>query len=176
MTRGKTVCLWKLVAGATVALTAYCGAGEAAAADLTSGTWTGGAALGFLANTADGTAAAVNLNVERFFSHSWSLGPLLQLGFTGDLAQLGVSAQVKYWMPLAVKDLKLNVQGGIGFVHTDFHGTDTSFLVPIGAGLDYTLTNRVSATANFLLNFTDIDTGSGKPSHVMPGLTFGLRF
>ena len=175
MTRVKTASLWMLVASLTVALIACCGGGAAEAAAPIAGAWTGGAALGFLGNTPDGTALAVNLNVERFFSRSWSVGPLLQFGFTGDLTQIGVSGQVKYWLDLS-KDLKLTVQGGAGFVHADFHGTDTSFLVPIGAGLDYALSKNVSATATFLLNFTDIDTGFGPPAHVMPGLTFGLRF
>ena len=176
MMREKTVSQWMLVAGLTVALTVYCGRGYAeAAADPAPGAWTGGAALGFVGNTPDNTAFAVNLNVERFINHSFSVGPLLQFGVTGDLTQIGVSGQVKYWMDLS-KGLKLTAQGGLGFVHTDFRGSDTSFLIPIGAGLDYTVSKNVSATATFLLNFTDIDTGFGTRPHVMPGLTFGLRF
>lgn len=175
MTRGQTVSLWLVVAGLSVALTAYCGRGYAEAADPTAGTWTGGGALGFLGNTADGTTFAVNVNAETFINRSFSVGPLLQLGVTGDLTQIGVSGQVKYWMDLS-KGLKLAAQGGLGFMHTDFHGNDTSFLIPIGVGLDYALSNKVSATATFLLNFTDIDTGFGTRAHVMPGLTFGLRF
>jgi hypothetical protein len=31
-------------------------------------------------------------------------------------------------------------------------------------------------TATFLLNFTDLDTGGGTGTNVMPGLTFGVRF
>ena len=175
MTRGQTGSRWMLVAGLTVALTAYCGRGYAEAADPAPGAWTGGAALGFLGNTADRTAFAMNLNVERFINRSFSVGPLLQFGVTGDLTQIGVSGQVKYWLDLS-KALKLTAQGGLGFVHTDFRGSDTSFLVPIGVGFDYALSKNVSATAIFLLNFTDIDTGFGTRPHVMPGLTFGLRF
>jgi hypothetical protein len=61
-------------------------------------------------------------------------------------------------------------------VYTDFRGDDTSFLVPIGVGLDYALSNTVSATATFLLNFTDVDPDFRPRTDVMPGLTFGLRF
>ncbi len=174
----KTVSLWMLVAGLTVALTARGGGGYAEAADPIRGTWTGGGGLGFLGNTADGTAFAVNLNAETFINRSLSVGPLLQLGVTGGLTQIGVSGQVKYWIDLAnlAKGLKLTAQGGLGFVHTDFHGDDTSFLIPIGVGLDYPLSNQVSATATFLLNFTDVHPGLGTPEHVLPGLTLGLRF
>jgi hypothetical protein len=178
MTRAKTVHLKTLAVGLPFALIAYCGGGYTEAADPTAGTWTGGGGLGFLANTADGTAFAMNLNAETFINRSFSVGPLLQLGVTGDLTQIGVSGQVKYWidLPNIAKGLKLTAQGGLGFVYTDFRGDDTSFLVPIGVGLDYALSNTVSATATFLLNFTDVDPDFRPRTDVMPGLTFGLRF
>lgn len=175
MMRRATVSRWTLAAGLAIALTACFGSGCADAAEPSPGAWTGGAGVGFLGNTADGTAFAVNMNVERFINRSFSVGPLLQFGVTGDLTQVGVSGQVKYWMDLS-KGLKLTAQGGLGFVHTDFRGSDTSFLIPIGVGFDYALNRNVSATATFLLNLTDIDTGVGARPHVMPGLTFGFRF
>jgi len=174
MTRGETASRWMLVAGLTVALTASSGRGYAEAAEPTPGAWTGGAALGFLGNTDDRTAFAMNLNVERFLNRSFSVGPLLQFGVTGNLTQIGVSGQVKYWLNLS-KALKLTAQGGLGFMHTDVPGSGTSLLVPLGVGFDYALNRNVSATATFLLNFTDINTSVTSP-HVMPGLTFGLRF
>src|SRR5262249_58042700 len=120
------------------------------------GVGTGGAAVGFLGNTPDTTAFAMNLNVERFFNRNFSVGPLLQFGVTGDMTQIGASGQVKYWMPLS-RELKLTAQGGVGFVHNDFRGNETSFLIPIGVGFDYALSRQVSGTATFLLNITDID-------------------
>ncbi len=129
-----------------------------------------------MGNTPDGTAFALNLNAEGFITKNFSLGPLLQLGFTGDLSQIGLSGQAKYWVDLPNTRLKLTVQGGIGFVHADFLRDDTSFLIPLGVGLDYAVSDRVSFTSTFLLNFTDLDTGFGRGADVMPGLTFGLRF
>ena len=38
------------------------------------------------------------------------------------------------------------------------------------------LSEKLSFTTTFLLNFTDLHTGRGTDAHVMPGLTFGLRF
>ena len=174
MTRAKTVHLRALVAGLTFSLVASCGGEYAEAADPTPGRWTGGGGLGFLGNTEDGAAFAMNLNVETFINRSFSVGPLLQLGVTGDLTQIGVSGQVKYWVDLSsiAEGLKLTAQGGLGFVYTDY----ASFLIPIGAGLDYSLSNTVSATATFLLNFTDVNPGFRPGADIMPGLTFGLRF
>jgi hypothetical protein len=46
----------------------------------------------------------------------------------------------------------------------------------MGVGVDYMLTSKISFMTTFLLNFTDLNTGGGTGAHVMPGLTFGLRF
>lgn len=142
------------------------------------GTWSGGGAIGFLANTPDDTAFAFNLNADRFFTREFSLGPLLQLAFTGDMNQVGFSGQAKYWLDLPGMDnrAKLVLQGGIGFIYSDFLRDDISWLIPIGVGLDYAVNQNIKLTTNFLLNFTDLDTGFGTGANVMPGLTFGVRF
>jgi len=82
-------------------------------ADPKPGVWTWGARLGFLKDTPDGTAFELNANVEAFVLPNLSVGPLLQLGFTGDSAQLAlwiarwtlpvwlyvsVTGVVVYWM------------------------------------------------------------------------------
>jgi hypothetical protein len=140
------------------------------------GAWSGGAAIGFLGNTPDGTAFATNVHADYFLNREISVGPLAQLAVTGDLFQIGVSGQVKYWLDLPGLDkrLKVNLQGGLGFIHADLHTSDTSWLIPIGVGLDFALNQQISLTSTFLLNFTDLDTGEG--ATVMPGLTFGVRF
>jgi hypothetical protein len=91
----------------------------------TTPTWSGGAAVGFLSNTLDGTAFAFNLHANRFLQRNVSLGPLLQLGFTGDLTQIGFSGQGKYWIDLPETDnrAKVVLQAGIGFVHADYFET-----------------------------------------------------
>ncbi len=97
---------------------------------------------------------------------------------TGDLFQLGMSGQVKYWLNLPGLDnrWKVNIQGGLGFLYADLHSSDASWLIPIGVGVDYALNQQLSLTSTFLLNFTDVDTGRGTGATVMPGLTFGVRF
>ncbi len=142
------------------------------------GTWSGGGAIGFLANTPDDTAFAFNLNADRFFTREFSLGPLLQLAFTGDMNQVGFSGQGKYWIDLPETNnrARLVLQGGVGFIHSDFFRDDTSWLIPIGVGVDFAVNQTIRLTADFLLNFTDLDTGAGTGANVMPGLTFGVRF
>jgi len=148
------------------------------AADPKTGTWSGGGAIGFLADTPDGTALALNLNLDYFLNRDVSVGPLFQLAATGDLSQVGFSGQGKFWIDLPGVEhrAKLTLQGGIGFLHADLVEPDTSWLIPVGIGLDYKLNPKMSLTTTFLLNFTDIDTGRRKDAHVMPGLTFGVRF
>jgi hypothetical protein len=151
---------------------------HANAADPKTGTLSAGGAIGFLANTPDGAAFAFNVNADYFLNRNVSLGPLFQLAATGDLSQLGFSGQGKFWIDLPGTEhtAKLTLQAGLGFVHADLVGSDTSWLIPLGVGVDYTLTTKISFTTTFLLNFTDLDTGGGTDAHVMPGLTFGVRF
>jgi hypothetical protein len=147
---------------------------RAEAAELRPGRWTLGVGVGFLGNTPDDTALAVNAHADMPVAPSLTLGPLLQLGFTGDLSQLGLSGQAKYWIDLGGQ-LEVTVQGGMGFVHTDFADVDLSWLIPLGVGVDYALSDTLSATWTFLLNFTDLDTGR-RDADVMPAVIFGLRF
>jgi hypothetical protein len=171
----RRVSAWVVVVGLAIGVH---GGRPAEAADPKAGAWTFGAALGFLADTPDGTAFAVNGNAEAFIDRKVSVGPLLQLAATGDLAQIALSGQAKYWIdiPGTGNRLKVTVQGGIGFVHAAFRDDDTSWLIPIGAGADYKLADSLNVTGTFLLNFTDLDTGRGSDARVMPGFTVGVRF
>lgn len=166
------------VVAMAVGLIGHCGGGLAEGADPRPGAWTGGASLGFLGDTPDGTAFALNLNAETLLVENLSLGPLLQLGFTGDSAQMGLSGQVKYWIdiPGTAKRLKVTPQAGVGFVHNSFRDGDTSWLIPLGAGADYALSDAFHVTGTLLINFTDLDTGRGGGADVMPGFTVGVRF
>jgi len=142
------------------------------------GRWSAGGGIGFLGATPSGTAFALNGNADYFLHRYFSVGPLMQIAFTGDLTQFGLSGQGKYWfdIPDTANRAKLVFQGGLGFIHADRLDSDTSWLIPLGVGIDYAMTQKIALTATFLLNFTDLDTGHGKDAHVMPGLTFGVRF
>ena len=167
-----------LLVGLVVGLTLVAAASAAWAADAQPGSWTFGAGAGFLGDTPDGTAFAMNFYADAFLTRTLSLGPLLQFGFTGDLSQIGVSGQVKYWIdiPGTANRLKVVPEAGIGFVHTGFRDDDTSWLIVLGASADYRLTDKLSVTGTLLLNFTSLDTGPGTGADVMPGFTVGVRF
>lgn len=177
-----------IMAGMTLGLIGYSGEETAWAAEPigetaqtvepATRTWSGGGSIGFLANTPDDTAFAFNLHADGFVNRNISLGPLLQLAFTGNMNQVGFSGQAKYWIDLPETNnrAKVVLQGGLGFIHSDFFRDDTSWLIPIGVGIDFAVSKSISLTADFLLNFTDLDTGGGTGANVMPGLTFGVRF
>lgn len=164
----------------------FCGVvvvgGVAQAADpLSQKPWSVGGTMGFVANTPDDTALALNLNVDANLRRQVAIGPLLQLGFTDDLTLVGFSGQGKYSLPLPnLGDrFKLNLQGGIGFVHADTGPSDTSFLIPLGFGVEYQINSQLAFKSDFLLNITDLDLGRGRgndDTNVMPSLTFGVRF
>lgn len=122
-----------------------------------------GAGLGLAGETSDGTGFALGVSGDYYVTQGFSIGPLLQMGFTDDLFQLGLTAQAKYTFDLPqIPALRPHVEGGIGFIHADLDRpggdeSDTSFLIPIGVGLEYKLTERISLDTTFFTNFTDLD-------------------
>jgi hypothetical protein len=146
--------------------------------ELTEGRLIPGGGLGFLGNTPDGTAFAVNGSLDYFVDDQVSLGPLVQMGFTGDQALLGLSGQGKYWflLPGTNGRSRAAITAGLGFMHADFRGDDTSFLIPIGVEYGYSLPSGVDLTATALVNFSDLQPGFGSDGEVMPGVTFGVQF
>lgn len=162
--------------------------------DLKPGQWSGGAGVGFLGSTPDGVAEfAFNGHADYFLAHNFSVGPLAQYAGAGNDFLFGLSAQAKFWwdIPGTGNLAKLVVQGGIGFVRAGIKASElggaadtyTSFLIPVGVGIDYTVTKQVALTADFLLNFTSLGEtvragGSEFDFHtnVMPGLYLGVRF
>jgi hypothetical protein len=167
------------------------GAAHAEVKDSRPGQWSGGAGVGFLASTPDGAEFGLTGHVDYFLTQRLSVGPLVQYAGAGNDVVVGLSAQAKYWWNiLASGNAKLVVQGGIGFVRAGIKDTDsgvaatyTSFVIPVGVGLDYTVTTRIAVTADLLLNFTSlgerVHVGGREVdlyTNVMPGLFLGVRF
>jgi hypothetical protein len=132
--------------------------------DQRTGSFIFGVGLGLQASTPDGTSFALGLSGDYYLTQGFSIGPLLQMGFTGDLFQIGLSAQAKYTLDLAkIPELKPHIEGGLGFIYSDLDRDywrdedDVSFLIPVGIGAEYRLTNSISLDTNFLFNFTDLD-------------------
>lgn len=123
-----------------------------------------GGALGLQADTLDGKAFALGLYGDYYLDRHLSFGPLLQIGLTGDLRQIGLSAQAKYTVDVpSVPQFKPHFQAGLGFIHADLERSglgnerDTSFLIPFGVGAEYQLTGPVSLDTSLLFNFTNLD-------------------
>lgn len=160
--------------------------------DVKAGQWSGGAGIGFLGNTPDGVEFAFNGHLDYFISREISIGPLAQYAGAGDDFLFGLTAQGKYWwdFPGMNNQTKLVLQGGIGFVRAGireadigFGDTFTSFLIPVGVGIDHAVSEQMSITVDFLLNFTSLGREfriAGREvdlhTNVMPGLYFGARF
>ncbi len=156
------------------------------------GRWSGGTGIGFLGGTPDGVEFALNGHLNYFISEDISIGPLVQYAGAGDDFLFGLTVQGKYWwaIPDTNNQTKLVLQGGIGFARAGvrepelgFADTYSSFLIPLGIGIDHAVNQQVSLTADFMLNITALGqdvriAGREEDFHtnVMPGLYFGVRF
>ena len=161
--------------------------------DLVAGRWSGGAGMGFLGDTPDGIAElAIKGQADYFVTDRFSLGPLAQYAGTGNDILFGLSAQAKYWWPLPNTGgrARFLMQGGAGFIRAGITDTDsrtsntyTSFVIPVGIGLDYALSPRMAVTADLLVNFTSLGEtvrANGREfdlhTNAMPGFYLGVRF
>jgi hypothetical protein len=184
---GLSICGWFLL-GLTTASYADAGVQE-----LTPAKWSGGGGIGFMADTPDGVAEfAFNGHADYFVADSFSVGPLAQYAGVGNDFLFGLSVQGRYWwtIPGMSNLAKLVLQGGIGFIRAGIKDTDSGtantygfFLIPVGIGLDYAVTERLALTADFLLNFTSLGetvrtNGQEFDLHtnVMPAFYLGIRF
>jgi hypothetical protein len=156
------------------------------------GQWSGAVGAGFLTNTPDGVEFALKGHVDYSLIRGFSVGLLGQSTLGGNDHVFGLSAQAKYWwdIPGTRNLVKVVAQGGIGFVGANIDDTDsgvsdayTSFLIPIGLGLEYTVAKQIAVTAEFLLNFTSLGENvraGGRDfdlhTNVMPGFYLGMRF
>jgi opacity protein-like surface antigen len=133
-------------------------------ADQRTGRFIFGAGLGLQADTPDGTVVALGFSGDYYLTRGFSIGPLLQMGFSDDLFQLGLSAQAKYTFDLAeIPELKPHIEAGIGFIYSDLdrrsrrEEDDVSFLIPLGIGAEYKLTKSISLDTTFLFNITNLN-------------------
>lgn len=165
---------------------------EAQVDQLTADRWSGGGGLGFFGSTPDGADFAVNGHADYFLTERFSLGPLAQYAGVGNDMVFGLSVQGRYWWEIPGTDhlAKLVMQGGLGFVRAGINDTDSghantygSFLIPIGVGIDYAVTEGWALTADLVLNVTSLGErvrAGGRDvdlhTNLMPALYFGVRF
>lgn len=141
-----------------------------------------GTEVGVQAGTADkSTAFAFGFNGDYYLDEHFTVGPLLQFGFTGDLTQVGLSAQAKYIFDLPrIPAVKPHLQGGLGFLHVDIDRSGTSssdlgFLVPFGGGFELEVSKNLLVGTTLLLNFTDADVDGEREGNVFMTWFLGLR-
>ena len=165
---------------AFLALTQFAEAQRVQSADQRAERFIFGAGLGLQANTPDGTAFALGFSGDYYFTQGFSIGPLLQMGFTGDLFQLGLTYQAKYTFDLKeIPALKPHIEAGIGFIYADLDRgrgrseSDVSFLFPLGIGAEYRLTSSISLDNTFLFNFTNLDV---RDTHFFFTWLVGLKY
>jgi hypothetical protein len=120
-----------------------------------------GADLGVIFSTPSDRDEVFGLNVygDYFFNQNFSIGPLVQFGFAGDLFTIGPTAQLKYTHDIDER-WKAHAQGGIGFIYANLDSPnrdDVSFLLPLGGGIEYKFTERLSAGATVIFNFMDLE-------------------
>lgn len=140
-----------------------------------------GTDIGFAGGTLDGTAFAVGIYGDFPIIPHVSIGPLMQLALTNDLFQIGVTAQAKVTLDIPdVPELKPQFQAGIGFIHADLDfangsADDTSWLIPVGFGLEYRAMKNLYVGTTLLLNFTDLEIAN-KSDDLHVTWFVGLRF
>lgn len=111
--------------------------------------------------TLDPDLFAGQFMVDYFITNEISVGPMFQ-GGTGPIGHWwGVSGQVKYSAQLANTDLvRPYGQVGIGFVNfyipqVNHHDPKTSFLIPVGGGFEFELSDDISLDTNIMLEASE---------------------
>ncbi len=179
MREGRLICAGVIMV-VILGVSQTAGAQRVQSEDKRAGRYMFGAGLGLQANTPDGTAFALGFSGEYYVTQGFSLGPLLQMGLTGDLFQLGLTYQAKYTFDLKeVPVLKPHIEAGIGFIYADLDRrrlrseNDVSFLFPLGIGAGYRLTKSIWLDNTLLFNFTDLDV---RDTHFFFTWLVGLKY
>ena len=164
--KGKSLLVWMgLILALIVPLSV---AAQEPAPDVRNGKWTAGADIGVIFATADEEIFGMNYYGDYYFNQNVSIGPLVQFGFSGDLFQFGPSAQLKYTMDIDNR-WKAHAQVGLGFIYANLrrpgsnnNEDDTSLLLPIGAGIEYRFTNKLSVGGTVIANIMDLNSVRGE--------------
>jgi hypothetical protein len=127
-------------------------------------------------------SSSLHINTDIFVRPYLSIGEATLVN--PDPTKSWQAVQAKLWFPLPALQTSstLFLQSGVGLLQADpllpsqSPWALPSLMVPFGLGMDYPTDTGRTLTTMFSLNLNDIKTGSSTPTHVMPGLTFGIRF
>lgn len=109
------------------------------------------------------------VSLDYYITDEISVGPYIYMGGGGDNSFWAVAGQVKFCPELvSTKAVRPYFTGGIGFTDLDFHDQDrhTTFLFPVGGGLEWGFSDIMSIEAGAVYEITE---------NTFSGLTIGLN-
>jgi hypothetical protein len=116
-----------------------------------------GASLGFFADDPGGLNLGFEIPIE--VNRNLSVGPWLTLGLADDFLLLSATANVRYHFDVfegaKLRELRPFLQGGMGISHYDDDDRDddeTGFLINMGLGVEYALSEHVGLGSNIMFN------------------------
>jgi hypothetical protein len=127
-------------------------------------------------------SSSVRINTDVFVRPHLSIGEATLVNPDPTKSWQAVQARIWFNMPALKTSSTLFLQSGVGLLQADpllasqSPWALPSLMMPFGFGMDYPTDTGRTLSTMFSLNLNDIKTGSSAPTHVMPGLTFGIRF
>ena len=105
-------------------------------------------------------AGTFNLGVEApiEFTRNLAVGPWMQIGMAEDVTTLAVTANVRYsfdaFEGAKLRKLRPYMQGGLGLAYTKPDNVDgeTDFLINMGLGAEYGISDHVFVGSDFMIN------------------------
>ena len=127
-------------------------------------------------------SSSLHVNTDIFVRPYLSIGEAALVNPDPTKSWQAVQAKVWSHPPALESSNTLFLQTGVGLLQADpllpsqNPWALPSLMVPFGLGMDYPTDAGRTLTTMFSLNLSDLKTGASTPTHVMPGLTFGIRF
>jgi hypothetical protein len=127
-------------------------------------------------------SSSLHINTDIFVRPHLSVGEATLVNLDPTKSWQAVQARIWFHLPALETSSTLFLQSGVGLLQADPLLASRnpwalpSLMVPFGVGMDYPTDAGRTLTTMFSLNLNDIKTGPPAPTHVMPGVTFGIRF
>lgn len=138
--------------------------------------------------TADPSTFLLAGAVDYFVNEQFAIGPLLQAGISDNRSIVAPTLNLQYFIDLtgvskdgALRKLRPLLQGGVGFayIHKDIGSQNTDelgFLLNLGFGLEYDVTQKLALGSNMLFNILPHEVAGENFFFSWQVLGFRLRF
>jgi len=138
--------------------------------------WSVGGGIGL---TASPTTFLMNFDLPYNFGNNLSLGPQMQIGVTGGATVVSMTANGRYDIDFSMGNaesatIRPFVNAGLGFTYEsigpDFNifgvsNSGTGFLIAMGGGLEFRMTDHVSLESAVQFNIIASGAGPGNNDH-----------